>query len=172
VKVIQSSADDAISTLIYDHIISDPPYDAQPDVDFLRKHCSGNIILFCDPLKRPNAQPDEILYWIKSPSTKNTTKRCSRFVEEIMVYRGKNAPFNNDLHWSVYTGVFTDTLIAPNGHPWQKPISLMEKLIRIYSNPGETVLDPYAGSGATLKAAEICGRMALGCDIDEQWTTQ
>jgi len=169
-KITEMDAADAISTLTYDHLISDPPYDAMPDVATLRKYCpNGNIILFCDPLKRPNAQPDEILYWIKSPSTKNTTKRCSRFVEEIMVYRGKTAPFNNDLHWSVYTGVFTDTLIVPNGHPWQKPVSLMEKLIRIYTNPGEVVLDPYAGSGATLKAAEASGRVALGTDIDVKW---
>lgn len=170
-NIIQLDALEAVSTLQYNHVITDPVYEAQPDVAFFRKHCpNGNIIFFCDPLKRPNADPDEILFWIKTPSTKNTVKRCSRFVEEIMVYRGEDAPFNGkDLHWSILTGVFTDTIIAPNDHPWQKPVSLMEKLIRIYTNPGDTILDPYAGSGATLKAAELCGRTALGTDIDPKW---
>lgn len=157
----------AIRGYQYTHIISDPPYDALPDVNELRKYCAGNIILFCDPAKRPAVAADEILFWIKTPSTKNNIKRCSRFVEEIMVYRGGNT--FNCLHWSIMTGVFTDTIMEHNDHPWQKPVSLMEKLIRIYTNPDDVILDPYAGSGSTLRAAERCGRRAIGCDIDPKW---
>jgi len=38
-------------------------------------------------------------------------------------------------------------------HPTQKPLSLMQYLIRTYSNEGDTILDPFAGSGSTLVAA-------------------
>jgi DNA modification methylase len=159
---------DAVREWSYDHIITDPPYDSQPDVDHLRRFCRGTIILFCDPMRRPAVDPDEILFWIKTPSTKNTSKRCSRFVEEIFVYHGNSTVFNRQ-HWSVMTGGFFDTLIEPTIHPWQKPRSLMEKLIRIYTNEGQTVLDPYAGSGTTLYAVEQCQRKSLGCDTDPKW---
>jgi site-specific DNA-methyltransferase (adenine-specific) len=43
-------------------------------------------------------------------------------------------------------------------HPTQKPIALFEYLIRTYSNPGETILDPFAGSGTTALAAHATGR--------------
>jgi len=152
-----------------DHIITDPVYDNQPSISLLRQWCpDGNIIVFCDPFKRPDATPDEILFWIKTPSTKNTVKRCSRFVEEICVYRGKKAAFNF-LHWSIMTGIFTDTIIEKNDHPWQKPLSLMEKLISIYSNKQESILDPFAGSGATLKAAKRAGRNCIGIEIDRKY---
>jgi DNA modification methylase len=150
---------------LFDHIITDPVYDNQPPISLLRSWCpTGNILVFCSPLQRPDTPPDEILFWIKTPSTKNTVKRCSCFVEEICVYRGKNAAFNH-LHWSVMTGVFTDTIIVKNSHPWQKPTSLMEKLVMIYSNPGRTILDPYAGSGTTITAADRCGRVGIGIEI-------
>lgn len=148
-----------------DAIITDPEYDNQPDVRELLRRSRGNVILFCDPLKRPGT-PDEILYWIKTPSTKNTSKRCSRFVEEIHIYR-KGSVFN-PIHWSCMTGVFTDTLCEPTIHPWQKPLSLMQKLIYIYTNPGDNIVDPFAGSGTTLLAAKLCGRNALGFEKDKE----
>lgn len=49
-------------------------------------------------------------------------------------------------------------------HPQQKPVSLLSWLIRTYSNPGELVVDPYAGSGSTGKAAETEGRRFIGWD--------
>jgi site-specific DNA-methyltransferase (adenine-specific) len=43
-------------------------------------------------------------------------------------------------------------------HPTQKPVELFEYLIRTYSNPGETILDPFAGSGTAALAAHATGR--------------
>lgn len=51
-------------------------------------------------------------------------------------------------------------------HPTQKPEELFRKLILASSNPGETVLDPFSGSGTTLVAAEQLGRRWLGCDLN------
>lgn len=47
-------------------------------------------------------------------------------------------------------------------HPTQKPVALLEYLIRTYSNEGETVLDNCFGSGSTLVAALKCGRSCIG----------
>lgn len=52
------------------------------------------------------------------------------------------------------------------GHSAQKPAALLQYLIRQYSNPGELILDPFAGSGSTLAAAQAAGRRAIGCELD------
>jgi hypothetical protein len=54
-------------------------------------------------------------------------------------------------------------------HPNEKPLSLMEKLVQLCSDPGEVILDPYAGSGTTLEAAKKLGRRAIGIEIEEKW---
>lgn len=54
-------------------------------------------------------------------------------------------------------------------HPTQKPLDLMAYLIRTYSNEGDTVLDPCAGSGSTLVAARQEGRKSIGIELDERY---
>lgn len=54
-------------------------------------------------------------------------------------------------------------------HPQQKPDDLLRMLVRQYSNVGELVADPYAGSGSTLLAAATEGRRAIGWDISERF---
>ena len=58
------------------------------------------------------------------------------------------------------------------GYPTQKPRALYERIIKASSNQGDTVLDPFAGSGTTLDAAQTLGRKWIGIDIgDEAITT-
>jgi site-specific DNA-methyltransferase (adenine-specific) len=54
-------------------------------------------------------------------------------------------------------------------HPTVKPLGLLEKLIRLHTDPGDLVLDPFAGSGTTLRAAANLGRRAIGIECDERW---
>lgn len=51
------------------------------------------------------------------------------------------------------------------GYPTEKPVELLDVLIRQSSDPGELVIDPFAGSGATGVAAVAAGRRFLGCDV-------
>jgi DNA modification methylase len=55
------------------------------------------------------------------------------------------------------------------GHPCPKPIEWMLWLIGLVSRPGETVLDPFMGSGTTLRAAKDLGRRAIGIEIEERY---
>ena len=48
------------------------------------------------------------------------------------------------------------------GYPTQKPILLLERIIRLLSAPGDLVVDPCCGSGTTLVAARLEGRRAIG----------
>jgi DNA modification methylase len=56
-----------------------------------------------------------------------------------------------------------------NGHPCPKPIGWMRWLVQRVSLPGETIFDPFAGSGTTLVAAKQVGRQAIGIEREEKY---
>ena len=69
--------------------------------------------------------------------------------------------------------VFHIPFIAPmskerTGYPTQKPLSLLERIIKASSNEGDLVLDPFCGSGTTCAAAEKLNRRWIGIDISEK----
>jgi site-specific DNA-methyltransferase (adenine-specific) len=59
--------------------------------------------------------------------------------------------------------------VEPLDHPSPKPITLMQSLIDVVTVPGATVLDPFMGSGTTLRAAKDLGRKAIGIEIEERY---
>ncbi len=54
-------------------------------------------------------------------------------------------------------------------HPTQKPLGIIEPLIRISTNPGDLILDPTAGAGSTLVAAKANGRRVIGIEAREDY---
>ena len=54
-------------------------------------------------------------------------------------------------------------------HPTEKPVSLLREMIESSSRIGETVLDPFLGSGSTALASSIEGRKCIGIEIEERW---
>ena len=87
----------------------------------------------------------------------------------ILLYRGKLPKFNN--HGRMVFNVFDwprDTT-TPKVHPTQKPVQLLETLIEIFTDPGEVVIDPCAGSGSTLLAAQNLGRRGYGFEIKKEF---
>lgn len=89
----------------------------------------------------------------------------------MLFYRDKLPKFNNEGKM-VYNciDVERDTK-TPKIHPTQKPCPLLEKLIKLFTDPGEVVIDPVAGSGSTLLAALNCGRDAYGFEIKKDFYT-
>ena len=57
----------------------------------------------------------------------------------------------------------------PKIHPSQKPVALLKKLIEIFTDEGDVVIDPCCGSGSTLRAAAELGRSAYGFEIDRNF---
>lgn len=55
-----------------------------------------------------------------------------------------------------------------NGYPTQKPILLLERIIKIGSDEGDIVLDPFCGSGTTLATAKLLKRKYIGIDISDE----
>lgn len=102
------------------------------------------------------------LPWIKDNATPN--RWYMKDVEYILFFRkGVAFPINN---CSEKTSCLYPNP-RPKIHPTEKALSLMEKLIRNSSQPGQLVLDPFCGSGVTLEAARRLGRQAIGIEIDE-----
>ena len=54
-------------------------------------------------------------------------------------------------------------------HPTTKPLQLVSELMGLFSNGGDLVLDPFMGSGTTLRAAKDLGRRAIGIELEERY---
>jgi DNA modification methylase len=77
---------------------------------------------------------------------------------------------HGDSNISLYQGYPTETLFFKNEnglHSTQKPVALMEYLIKTYTNEGETVLDFTMGSGTTGVACKQTGRNFIGIELDD-----
>ena len=79
---------------------------------------------------------------------------------------------NGDKHGVPLSDVWDIPYLNPKakertGYPTQKPLHLLERIIRLSSNEGDTVVDPFSGSGTTLLAANLLGRNAIGIDVSE-----
>jgi site-specific DNA-methyltransferase (adenine-specific) len=68
-----------------------------------------------------------------------------------------------------WKGMLMRAETAQRVHPTQKPVLLMAKLIEWRTDPGDLVLDPYMGSGTTLRAAKDMNRRAIGIEIEERY---
>ena len=60
----------------------------------------------------------------------------------------------------------------PRIHPSQKPIAVLKRLIEIFTDPGDVVIDPCAGSGSTLRAARELGRPSYGFEVARLFYTK
>lgn len=56
-----------------------------------------------------------------------------------------------------------------NAHPTQKPLPLIRQIVEQFTDPGDVILDPFMGSGTTLRAARDAGRRAIGIELDEAY---
>ena len=61
------------------------------------------------------------------------------------------------------------TVRGGTGHLTEKPLPLMRELVSLFTDPGNLILDPFMGSGTTLRAAKDLGRRAIGIELEEKW---
>ena len=103
----------------------------------------------------------------------------------VVLYRDKLPKFNNGRQIDQETGKpirgtgkmifnwFTwerdNSKKYPKIHPTQKPVNVLKQLIEIFTDEGDVVIDPVAGSGTTLRAAQELGRNSYGFEIDKKF---
>ena len=91
------------------------------------------------------------------PASKNNRLRLKRYLNEMP---GRIV----DTNWADVSpiGAHANERL---GYPTQKPLALLERIIRASSNPGDVVLDPFCGCGTAIDAAQSLGRRWLGIDV-------
>lgn len=57
-------------------------------------------------------------------------------------------------------------------HPTVYPLPMIERIIKMSSKPGDTILDPFLGSGTSLVAAKRLGRNGIGFELDESYADE
>lgn len=86
----------------------------------------------------------------------------------LLFYRDKLPKFRNDgkmvFNWFQWT---QDSKAYPKIHPTQKPVALLKRLIEVFTDPGDVVIDPCAGSGSTLRAAYEMRRHSYGFEVSK-----
>ena len=113
---------------------------------------------------RPSFEP---VLWFTKPYKIGTTLADNALAHGVGPY--------NEAAWLSYVSKPDNVLdvgFAPGEggeHPTQKPMRLMQALIEIATQPGQIVLDPFAGSGTTLLAAQSLGRRFLGYETDADY---
>ena len=87
----------------------------------------------------------------------------------LILYRDKLPKFNNHGKMVFNCIDWEKDGTAPKLHPTQKPVKLLEQLISIFTDEGDVVIDPCAGSGSTLIAAYNMGRRGYGFEIKKEF---
>lgn len=104
---------------------------------------------------------------------KNSAKRLGKFLHQPEHMGAGNKLLHETEYEQKYTNYPSEIiefgLDKDAVHPTQKPVALMEYLIRTYSNDGEVVLDNCMGSGTTGVAAVNCNRNFIGIEMDEEY---
>lgn len=106
-----------------------------------------------------------LLAWVKNTATPN--KYYMQKMEFILMLRKGAAKNINDMGCTNLLSY--KNFMGNKQHPTEKPVQLMEVMIGNSSQPGDLVLDPFAGSGSTLIAAKNLGRDYIGYEIDPKY---
>lgn len=109
-----------------------------------------------------------LLTWNKTNAIPFCYNSWKPDIEFIIHIREKGAFFNGDpkICSKLYSSITTP---SKYGHPTEKPIDLLSKLIQVGSEKGDLILDPFAGSGTTIVAGLKLKRQALGFEIKEEY---
>jgi site-specific DNA-methyltransferase (adenine-specific) len=102
----------------------------------------------------------QLLVWDKEVSN-------GLFAEVEIAWHSKNAPSKIIKHQQ--QGFVANLGDIGRHHPTQKPLAVMLWLVKNCSNLEDVIVDPYMGTGTTLRAAKDLGRKAIGIEIDEQY---
>lgn len=87
----------------------------------------------------------------------------------VLLYRDKLPKFNNSGKMIFNCFDWEKDNITKKVHPTQKPVKLLERIIELFTDKGDVVIDPCAGSGSTLLAATQCDRRAFGFEIKKEF---
>lgn len=132
---------------------------------FLNAHkmplkCHENILVFYDALPKYRPQYTKGDAYMKSEQKEVIPKRCYREFVDYPARYYENKRFPRDV-------IKLDWRKEKLTHPTQKPVELCEYFIKTYTDEGETILDPFMGSGTTAVAAMRLNRHFIGWEKEK-----
>jgi DNA modification methylase len=141
---------DNLAPIIW-HKISNAVYEVEGNSSFLGKPYEPNSVIKNDI---------EFILMERKPGGYRTPNVATR---TLSVISAENHKKWFQQIWSGVTGAST------RNHPAPYPVELVERLIRMFSFVGDTVLDPFLGTGTTSLAAAKTGRNSIGFEVDEYY---
>jgi 16S rRNA G966 N2-methylase RsmD len=149
-------------------------------VGLAAEHCEGWLIAFCtvegvakwaDAINPSPLKYKRACIWVKPDSTPQLNGQCPAQGAECFVAAWAGQGHSR---WNSggKRGVYTHCVNGPERdgrHPTEKPRRLMAEIIADFTNPGDTILDPFMGSGTTGVAAVQLGRKFIGIEKDERY---
>lgn len=172
-RIRRKDGQEMIETLGFDGINADRAAIAK----LLTEKSKGWAILFClaegvrawrDDLQSAGAKWDTVLAWIKPDASPrfNGQGAARGFECAVTVWCGKGyRKWNGGGRRGVFTHCVNTS--RETKHPTEKPLALMSELVGLYTQFGDTVLDPFMGSGTTGIAAITLGRKFIGIEQNE-----
>lgn len=148
-------------------------FDAEATLEQIARVCKKiNIFIFCSTKQKPR-----IMNW-------GYERGCN--IAELAWYKPNAAPFTNntfksDLENIIYirekgvkikgiSRLFTHNCgKSKYGHPTEKSLEIIEKLILVASSEGDLIFDPFMGSGTTAVACKELNRNFIGCEIEAKY---
>ena len=133
---------------------------------FSRKHDSVFYYVKCD---KKNTKGKSLGYTFNIDAIRVPYKKTSGYAKSGIVSKaGKH--YKPNPKGTPVDDVWDIPIINPMskerlGYPTQKPLALLDRIIRASSNPSELILDPFCGCGTAVEAAETLGRQWIGIDI-------
>jgi site-specific DNA-methyltransferase (adenine-specific) len=147
----------------HDKIVGDDKYPAEALSEFFRI-AKRAVYVFCrwdNIAELP--KPKSVLCWIKNDWSMGDLKHGhGRQWEAIAFYPMEQHEFIKRI-----PDVITGNRTGNNLHPTEKPVDVMAKIIQ--ANVGDTILDPFCGSGSTLVACKELNRNYIGIEISEKY---
>jgi site-specific DNA-methyltransferase (adenine-specific) len=141
---------------------------------------NGWLLVFCTPegvapwrdaIEAAGARYKRACVWVKPDAAPQFNGQGPAMGAEMVVaaWCGKG---HSKWNGGGGRGVWTHNTNQPDRHglhPTEKPVPLMRELVRLFTNKGDTVLDPFMGTGATGVACSREGRGFLGCEVNEEF---
>ena len=154
----------------------------KPTIRLLDKNAS--MIVFCsyknmsyliDEMEKNGMIVKDFIQWRKSnPMPRNVNRRYIQD-SEFAIWAVKEKSkwiFNKQKDIPYIRSCIQTPLVSKKekvGHPTQKSLKLMEEIIKIHTNPKDTILDPFMGGGTTCIACMNLDRKYIGIELDKQY---
>jgi len=185
VTIFHADCREVLPAVVADVVITDPPYGIRFDTNFGRFNgnhpawqpiaqdqvpfdpaplLTGPAVLFGANYYSDRLPVGRWVIWNK----RDVQQSKMLLADAEMIWHNCGGQAVRVFNW-FWQGCYRKGEMRTAYHPAQKPLALMTYLVEQFTQPGNLILDPFMGSGTTLRAAKDLGRHAIGIEIEERY---